>query len=166
MVCVTSSYPLANKKNDTVFTYKTDTRYDGSMDKIDTSAKQHVMGRCLGQFSKLQTGDGTTFGVGWYGAAPQHSEEAQRSLPASFLSLFCGPGMAQGWKLSQKQPGFSFCISSGKGYLAWTCVVVQPQLVAKQHMVGCSLILTAAPPRLQVGWRGDSEDKGNTHGLG
>lgn len=39
MVCVTSSYPLANKKNDIIFKYKTDTRYDSSKDKPDNSVK-------------------------------------------------------------------------------------------------------------------------------
>lgn len=39
MVCVTSSYPLANKKNYIVFKYKTDTRYDNCMDKTDISVK-------------------------------------------------------------------------------------------------------------------------------
>lgn len=43
MVCVTSSYPLANKKNDVVLKYKTETRYDSSMEKTNT-VKQHVMG--------------------------------------------------------------------------------------------------------------------------
>lgn len=37
MVCVTSSYPLANKKNYIVFKYKTDTIYDSCMDKTDIS---------------------------------------------------------------------------------------------------------------------------------
>lgn len=54
MVCVTSSYPLANKKNDTVFKYKTDTSYDSSIDKTDTSVKYHGTGKCLAQFSSWQ----------------------------------------------------------------------------------------------------------------
>lgn len=48
MVCVTSSYPLANKKNDVVLKYKTERRDDSSTDKTNTSVKQHVMG--LAQF--------------------------------------------------------------------------------------------------------------------
>lgn len=38
MVCVTSSYPLANKKNYIVFKYQKDTRYN-CMDEADISVK-------------------------------------------------------------------------------------------------------------------------------